>query len=268
MVSSGTAQVRRHFECLVERRKSVERNKAKRKLMNGEVVCCVSGLDSSDKIDFIGQFGFDASWIECEHGSPGWHQIADMSRACDIWGISSILRVNGNQPWLITRYLDQGVNGIVVPHVNTKEDAEQAVQSAKFAPLGYRGIFGGRQAYGRPDFFQKANDETIVIVLIEEKRAVDNLDELLAVDGIDVFHVAPGDLAQTMGYLGQPTHPEVQAVVDGAIKKIVAAGRCAGATMTDDDPSHYLDIGAKFIFVSCMGWLASGARNFLSKVHG
>jgi len=182
--------------------------------------------------------------------------------------MSSILRVNGNEPWLITRYLDQGANGIVVPHVNTRENAEQAVQSAKFAPLGYRGIFGGRQAYGNPDFFKNANDETIVIVLIEEKRAVDNLDELLAVDGIDVFHVAPGDLAQTMGYLGQPTHPEVQAVVDGAIKKIAGAGRCAGATMVGDDPSHYLDIGAKFIFVSSMGWLASGARSFLNKVHG
>ena len=246
----------------------MERNRAKHKLAKGEVVCCVSGLDSSDKIDFMGPFGFDAAWIECEHGSVGWHQIADMTRACDLWGMSSILRVNGNQPWLITRYLDQGANGIVVPHVNTKEEAEQAVQSAKFAPLGYRGIFGGRQSYGKTDFLSKANDETIVIVLIEEKRAVDNLDALLAVDGIDVYHVAPGDLAQTMGYLGQPTCPEVQAVVDGAIKKIAKAGKCAGATIVKGDPEHYLDIGAKFIFVSSQSWLAAGARGFLKQVYG
>jgi 4-hydroxy-2-oxoheptanedioate aldolase len=246
----------------------VERNRAKRKLKNGEIVTCVAGLDTPDKIDFIGPLGFDATWIECEHGDVSWHQIANMTRACDLWGMSAILRSNGNEDWLITRYFDQGVNGIVVPHVNTREDATRVVQAAKFAPLGHRGIFGGRQAYGRSDYFQKANDETIVIVLIEEKRAVDNLDELLKVDNIDVYHVAPGDLAQTMGYLGQPAHPEVQKVVDFAIKKIAKAGKCAGATTMGDNARHYVDLGAKFMFVSSQGWLAAGARNFLKQVQG
>lgn len=245
----------------------MDRNRAKRKLKNGEVACCVSGLMTSDAIDFMGQFGFDAAWIECEHGSVAWHQIADMTRACDLWGMSSILRVNANQPGLITRYLDQGANGIVVPHVNTREDALRAVQSAKFAPLGHRGIYGGRQSYGVSDYFQKANDETIVIVLIEEMRAVENLDDILSVDNIDVFHLAPGDLAQTMGYLGQPAHPEVQAVVDRAIKKVITAGRCAGATTSDENVEHYLDLGARFLYVSSLGWLAAGARRYLDRVR-
>lgn len=245
----------------------MERNRAKRRLREGEIVCTVAGLITSESIDFMGQFGFDAAWIECEHGSVAWHQIGDMTRACDLWGMSSILRVNANQPGLITRYLDLGANGIVVPHVNTREDALQVVQSAKFAPLGFRGITGGRQAYGVADFFQKANDQTIVVVLIEEIRAVENLDEILSVDNIDVFHLAPGDLAQTMGYLGQPAHPKVQAVVDGAIRKIVEAGKCAGATVGDDNVDHHLDLGARFLYVSSLGWLAAGARRFLDRMR-
>lgn len=247
----------------------MERNRAKQKLLKKEPVFCIAGLDSTDKIDFMGQFGFDANWIECEHGGVGWHQIADMTRACDLWGMSAIVRVNGNTPWLITRYFDQGVHGIVVPHVCTVEDARQAVQSAKFAPIGYRGIYGGRQSYGVKDFFSKANDQTIVIVLIEEKRAVDNLDRLLEVEHIDVFHLAPGDLAQTMGLLGQPGHPDVRAVVDKAIKKIVKAGRCAGATPSNaDDAKKFLDIGAGFIYVNSYAWLAQGAQSYLAKVKG
>lgn len=244
----------------------MERNRAKQKIAAGEIVCALAGLDNSDKIDFMGQFGFDAAWIECEHGGVGWHQIADMTRACDLWGMSPILRVNGNQPWLITRYLDQGATGIVVPHVNTREDAEQAVKSAKFAPLGYRGIYGGRPSYGVENFFSKANDQTMVIVLIEEMRAVENLDELLGVDGIDVYHVAPGDLAQTMGYLGQPGHPEVQAVVEKSIKKIAKAGKCPGATMLSNDPAHYIDIGARFLYISAMSWMAQGAKRFMERL--
>jgi len=246
----------------------MDRNRAKRKLRDGDIVCTVAGLITPESIDFMGQFGFDAAWIECEHGSVAWHQIGDMTRACDLWGMSSILRVNANQPGLITRYLDQGANGIVVPHVNTREEALLAVQSAKFAPLGFRGISGGRQSYGVPDYFQRANDETIVVVLIEEIRAVENLDDILGVDNIDVFHLAPGDLAQTMGYLGQPGHPEVQAVVDGAIRRIVEAGKCAGATVSEDSVQHHLDLGARFFYVSSLGWLAGGARCFLDKVQG
>jgi 4-hydroxy-2-oxoheptanedioate aldolase len=248
-----------------ERRDPVERNRAKRRLREGGVVCCLAGLDSSDKIDFMGQFGFDAVWLECEHGSLGWSQIADMTRACDLWGMSSILRVNSNQPWLITRYLDQGASGIVVPHINTREEALRAVQSAKFAPLGYRGISGGRQSYGVADYFNKANDETIVMVMIEEMRAVENLDEILSVDNIDVIFVAPGDLAQTMGYLGRMTHPDVQATIDNTLRRIIEAGRCAGATVVGDNARHYLDLGVRFLYVSTTPWLAAGARDFLEQ---
>jgi len=158
---------------------SIRINKAKKKLQNGEVITVISGLQSSDIIDFLGPMGFDAAWIETEHGSVDWDTLGDMTRACDLWGMMSVTRVNSNDPGLITRTLDRGSMGIVVPHVNTREAAEQAVQSTKYSPLGYRGMFGGRQSFGVSDYFHQANDQTMVVVLLEEVEALDNVSSLL-----------------------------------------------------------------------------------------
>ncbi|HEX5417553.1 MAG TPA: aldolase/citrate lyase family protein [Chloroflexota bacterium] len=234
----------------------------KERLRQGKAVTVVGGHQSSDMIDFLGQFGLDGVWIECEHGPVSWEQIGDLSRACDLWNLASIVRVPTNEPWVITRTLDRGASGIVVPHVSTKAEAEQVVQSAKFGPIGRRGMFGSRRSYGVSNYFQKANDETTVVILIEEMEAIQNLAAILTVDHIDGFFVAPSDLAQTMGYVGQPNHPEVRAVIDDAIRQIVAAGRTAGALVTDENVDHYHELGARFFLTQWTNWVASGARNF------
>ena len=246
---------------------SIRANKAKEKLKAGGVVTTISGLSSSDIIDFLGPMGFDAAWLETEHGSVTWDQLGDMTRACDLWGVTPITRVNANEPWLVTRTLDRGSMGIVVPHVNSRDEAEKAAQSAKYAPLGYRGMFGGRQSFGVADYFHQANDQTMVVVLLEEVEALENLDEILRVEGIDVFFVAPSDLAQTMGHLGNPGHPEVQKAIDDSIARIVASGRVAGTLVNDDNIAEYLGKGVRFVMTSWNGWVARGAGAFLSKVH-
>jgi 2-keto-3-deoxy-L-rhamnonate aldolase RhmA len=242
-------------------------NRAKQKLRNGKIVTVTSGHQSSDLIDFLGPLGFDAMWLEMEHGPVSWEHIGDMSRACDLWGMSPIVRVNANEPWLITRTLDRGATGVVVPHVSTKAEADKAMQSAKYAPLGYRGMFGGRRSFGVQDYFKTANDETIVVVLIEELEAVQNLAEILTVDQIDVFFVAPSDLAQTMGHIGNPTHPAVQKVIDEAIAQIVRAGRTAGTLVNDDNVERYLDLGVRFVMNGWPAWVVKGASAYLSKVN-
>ena len=151
-----------------------------------------------------------------------------MSRACDLWGITSVCRVNSNEPWLITRTLDVGATGIVVPDVSTGGEAERAARSAKYGPTGYRGMYSGRQSYGVADYHRKANEETLVVVLIEEMEAVNNLHDILTVDNIDVYFLAPSDLAQTMGYTGQMAHPEVVAVVDRCIAQVLARWQSGG----------------------------------------
>lgn len=241
-------------------------NRIKQKLRAGQPVTVVSGHANTDMIDFLGQFGFDGVWLEGEHGPLSWEQIGDMSRACDLWGMTSVTRVNANAPGIIMRALDRGSMGVVVPHVNTREAAEQAMRAAKYAPIGSRGMFGGRQSYGVPDYFQRANEQTLVVVLIEEIEAIHNLAAILTVDHIDVFFVAPSDLAQTMGHIGNPTHPEVQAAIDGALAQILAAGRTAGTLVNDDNVERYLAAGVRFLMTGWTNWVAQGARAYLRKV--
>jgi 4-hydroxy-2-oxoheptanedioate aldolase len=214
----------------------------------------------------MGQFGFDGMWIETEHGPITWEQVAHMSRACDLWGMTSVCRVNSNEPWLITRTLDVGATGIVVPHVNTREEAEKAARAAKYGPIGYRGMASGRQSYGVADYYRKANEESLMVVLLEEAEALHNLDEILTVDYIDVFFVAPSDLAQTMGHIGDVGHPEVQSAIDHAIARIVASGRVAGTLVNDENVASYMGKGVRFFMTSWQPWVARGARQYLSRV--
>ena len=244
----------------------IRANTAKQKLQNNQIVTTISGLQNADTIDFLGPLGFDAAWMECEHGPVDWDQLGDMTRACDLWGLTSVTRVNSNEPWLITRTLDRGSMGIVVPHVNNRAAAEQAMQSAEYAPLGYRGMFGGRQSYGVIDYLLRANDQTMVIVLLEEVEALENLDEILNVDNIDVFFVAPSDLAQTMGHIGDTAHPDVQHAIDDAISRIVSAGRTAGTFVNENNLASYVEKGARFLMTSWDAWVARGASEFLGKV--
>lgn len=244
----------------------IRKNNLKEKLANGQVTVTISGVLSSEMVDFLGPLGFDGIWLECEHGGVTWEQLGDMTRACDLWGVTPITRVNANEPWLITRTLDRGSMGIVTPHINTRVEAKKAAQSSKYAPLGYRGMFGGRQSYGVTDYFHGANDQSMVVVLLEEVEALQNLDEILQVDDIDVFFVAPTDLAQTMGHLGNPGHPEVQAAIDEALARIVGSGRTAGTLVNDGNVEDYIGKGVKFLMTSFNAWIVRGANEFLGKV--
>ena len=244
----------------------IRKNNLKEKLASGQPTVTISGVLSSEMVDFLGPLGFDGIWLECEHGGVTWEQLGDMTRACDLWGVTPITRVNANEPWLITRTLDRGSMGIVTPHINSRAEAEKAAQSSKYAPLGYRGMFGGRQSYGVTDYFHGANDQSMVIVLLEEVEALQNLDEILKVDDIDVFFVAPTDLAQTMGHLGNPGHPEVQAAIDDALARIVGSGRTAGTLVNDANVEDYIGKGVKFLMTSFNAWIVRGSNEFLGRV--
>ena len=128
------------------------------------------------------------------------------------------------------------------------------------------GAIGGRQAHGVEDYFATANDQTLIVVLIEDIVAVNQLSEILTVDHIDVFFMAPGDLAQSMGHLGQMSHPEVAGVVDRSIAQIVEAGKVAGPLVNDATVEDYIGKGAQFLMTGWPAWVNSGARAYLEKV--
>ena len=143
----------------------LRRNVAKHKLADGGIVSVALGPMSADLIEHFGLLGFDAIWLEGEHGPVDYGDIADLTRACDLWGKSSLMRVNQHDPGVIYRTLDVGAQGIAIPHVNTAEEALAVVDAAKFGPIGHRGSATGRQGIGVADYFAKANDETMIVVL-------------------------------------------------------------------------------------------------------
>ncbi len=242
-------------------------NRIKQKLADGKLAYVVSGLTSSDDIDALGPLGFDGVWLEGEHGKVDAAQIGDLTRACDLWAMTSLVRVNRNDQGLIYRTLDCGAMGIAVPHVNTKAEAQNVVSGGKFAPIGHRGMFTSRQGYGVDNYFDVANSQTLLVVLIEDITAINNLDEILTVEHIDVFFVAPSDLATSMGYIGNYTHPDVQTTIDAALAHIQAAGRVAGTLTTNATVEKYVNAGVQFLMTGIGAWIAAGAAEYQERAE-
>lgn len=242
-------------------------NRAKQKLANGEIVTIVAGLTHADDIDNAGPLGFDGVWFEGEHGAADAVDMGNLTRACDIWGMTSVARINLNEQGLIYRTLDRGAQAIVVPHVNNAAEARNVVEGGKFTPLGKRGMFTSRQGLGVDDYFDRANDETMLIVLIEDIVAWENLDEIIAVDGIDVFFVAPSDFASSMGHMGDLQHPDVQEKINDSMKRILAAGKNAGALATNENVAGYVDMGVRFFMTNVGPWIGNGFNEFVSNAN-
>ena len=246
---------------------NLRKNRIKHKVSNGEIAFIAMGLTHPDDIDSFGPNNFDGIWLEGEHGWVDASELGNLTRACDIWGMTSVARINSNDQGLIYRTLDRGAQAIVVPHVNNKKEAQNVVDGGKFAPLGKRGLFTSRQGYGVEDYLLKANDETSLIVLIEDIEAWKNLDEILSVDGIDTFFVAPSDFAASMGYINNITHPEVQEKLYDSINRIVSSGKTAGTLANDENVEKFVDMGVRVISVGIYDWLSKGSRNFRDKAN-
>ena len=244
---------------------SIRPNRVKEKLAASQVATVLSGTNDPDLIDQLGTLDVDGIWLEGEHGGVDYADLGNLTRACDLWGKTSIVRVMDNDYATIYRTLDRGAQGIVVPHVNSRAEAEAVVEAGKFAPLGKRGMFTSRQGFGVSDYFKTANDQSLLIVLIEDIAAIPRLDEIVKVDHIDVFFVAPNDLATSMGHIGQMGHPDVQATVDRAIATIVGAGRVAGTLVNAGNVERYTRLGVRAVMTSFFPWIQAGAQDLIAR---
>jgi 2-keto-3-deoxy-L-rhamnonate aldolase RhmA len=244
--------------------------RVKDRLSAGQTATVVAPFASSaGLVELLGHMQFDGVFLDCEHGPPDWETVEHMVRAAEVAGYSSVVRVEHNDVALITRALDRGASGVQVPHTNTADEAYAAVQHVKYAPLGHRGWSGWRASLGidAASFAQYANDRTLVAVMLEEAEALDNLDDILRVDQVDVFFVAPGDLAQSMGLPGQVDHPRVRGAIDDALQRIRAAGRTSGTLVTPATLDHYLTLGVCFLYVGLASILAPAATDFVKRAH-
>jgi 4-hydroxy-2-oxoheptanedioate aldolase len=242
-------------------------NQLKKTIDEGGVGVIANGPNNSDMCDVLGHIGFDAAFVDFEHGGVSWAELADITRACELWGMSSVVRVNKLDEALILRTLDQGASAVMIPHVITVADAELAASACKYPPNGIRGVAGGRRALGVDDYFQRSDEEVQCMALIEDYEAIDNLPELTKVEGIDVFYVAPSDMAASMGHTGNPGHPDVQAALERAIRLVVDNGRVAGTLTNDSNLDHFLDMGVKCVGVPWQLWLQGSGEAFIERTR-
>ena len=250
-------------------------NRVKEKIYAGEVAVSVVGFTHPDDIDNFGPIananGIDAVWLEGEHAGVDHANLGNLTRACDLWGLTPVVRINENSQGLIYRTLDCGAQAIAVPHVNTAAEAQNVVLGGKFPPIGRRGNYASRQGHGVPNYMELADDHSLLIVFIEDIIAYQNLDEILEVDNIDIFFVAPGDFAASMGHKGiwdqVANIPEVAETMEDTFRRIQAAGRIAGATCGKAGLQRYLDLGAKFFLTTTSEWLDEGAGSFMNIVN-
>ena len=181
-------------------------------------------------IDILGRLDFDFVFIDGEHGPFGLEALEDLCRTAERYGVTPIARVPDIGASTILRYLDRGIMGIVGPHIATAADARQLVRACHFSPLGERS-FGANRGTGynagiadMAAYLRAANERMLVCALLEDVAVLDNLDAILAVKGIDLFGIGPNDFAQSLGFPGEPEHPEVVAKMGEIARRIRAAG--------------------------------------------
>jgi 4-hydroxy-2-oxoheptanedioate aldolase len=249
------------------REREYSTNQLKNTIDAGGVGIIANGPNNADMADFLGHVGFDAAFVDFEHGGVSWGELADITRACELWGMSSVVRVNTLDVAQILRTLDQGASAVMIPHVITVADAELAASACKYPPNGIRGVAGGRPAYGVDDYFRKADAAVQCMALIEDYEAIDNLPELTKVDGIDVFYVAPSDMAASMGHTGNTDHPDVQAALERAIRAVIDGGGVAGTLANDGNIDKFLEMGVKCVGVPWQMWLKQSAEAFIDRVR-
>jgi 4-hydroxy-2-oxoheptanedioate aldolase len=201
--------------------------------------------------------GFDWLLIDGEHSPNGLRSVLQQAQAIAAYpGANAIARVpvgHGDVGTaLIKQYLDLGLQTILVPMVDTPEQAKAIVRAMRYPPHGIRGMGGARASrWGRyPGYAKEANAQVCLLVQAETREALANLDAIAAVDGIDGVFIGPADLSASLGHVGNPNHPEVQAAIEDAIARINRAGKAAGILTPDEAQARkYLELGALFVAV-------------------
>jgi len=245
-------------------------NKIKEKLNSNKPALVVSGyFDSPNIVEYISSLNVDGIWLEGEHGPIDFSNVPNLSRACDLYGVSSIFRITSHEYGLIYRYLDLGAQGLVIPHVSNKEQALHIVKSAKYFPIGERGMFTSRRGLNIPkeEYMDFANNNSLIIIIIEDVEGLNNLDEILTVDNIDVFFIAPNDLAQSMGIPNKNPNDELDITISNSIKKIKKAGKKAGTLSNPEKMDHHLKLGVDLLLIDTSQFIKSGISSLLDKIN-
>ncbi len=229
-----------------------------------------SSLSSHYSVEVIAGSGFDWLLLDTEHSPNDLENVVTQLQAASAYPTTAIVRPAWNDMVLIKRFLDVGVQTLLIPYVQTPEEAAQAVAYTRYPLRGVRGVAGTTRAtrFGRvKDYFKRAEEELCVLVQVETRLGLDNLEAIAATDGVDGVFIGPADLSAGLGHLGDMGHADVKKSIDAAIGRIRKAGKAAGIlTAVEAEARHYLDIGCLFVAVGAdVGLLARESEKLCAK---
>ena len=247
------------------------RNAFKRALQAGRAqIGLWSSLSSNYTVEVIAGAGFDWILLDTEHSPNDLENLLTQLQAAAPYPSHPVVRVPWNDMVTIKRVLDVGAQSLLVPYVSTREEAQGAVSFTRYPPAGVRGVAGTTRAtrFGRVrDYAQRAHEELCLLVQVETQGALDNLEAICAVDGVDGVFIGPADLHASLGHPGEVANPKVKPLIDAAIRRIRKAGKAPGIlTPNEADARHWLECGALFVAVGAdVGILARGAEALAAK---
>jgi 4-hydroxy-2-oxoheptanedioate aldolase len=229
-----------------------------------------SSLSSNYSVEVIAGAGFDWILLDMEHSPNELESLVTQLQAAAPYSTHPVVRVPWNDMVAMKRVLDVGAQSLLVPYVSSAEEARAAVSHTRYPPQGVRGVAGTTRAtrFGRvKDYARRAHEEICLLVQVETQAALDNIEAICAVDGVDGVFVGPADLHASMGYVGEIANPKVKPVIDDAIRRIRKAGKAPGIlTPSEEDARRWLDCGALFVAVGAdVGILARGAEALAAK---
>ncbi|QEC50421.1 aldolase [Baekduia soli] len=210
-------------------------------------------LPAPGLVEIFALAGYDFVVVDLEHGAFGIEVAENMMRAAHGRGIPAMSRVLANRPELICAVLNVGAAGVLVPHVDTPDEARAAVRAARFAPRGARGLCpfvrsADYSAAKGPDYYAEASEAVIVGILLEGRSAYESIDEILAIDGLDVVMIAPYDLSQSLGVPGEVDHPSVRETFQDVCARAATTGKTVGIfTEGAEKAAEWVRLGARMI---------------------
>jgi 4-hydroxy-2-oxoheptanedioate aldolase len=244
----------------------------KLELNNKKNIGCFVGIPSPGLIELVGNAGFDFVILDMEHGPIDWGVLENLIRACEAASIASIVRVPECRREYILKALDCGASGIQVPMVDSKQQANEVVRLAKYPPLGIRGAaFSHRAAkYGsiqdKGHYLEQANTDTRVVIHVENMDSVNNIDEILDVEGIDVVFIGPTDLAVSMGYSHDLLNKQVVDTIQYVTQKILSKGKAVGILATNVELlKKYEEQGISYLCTSIQSIVLEQGKKYMER---
>ena len=216
----------------------MRQNRVKKVMAEGKLaVGTYVALADPQIVEIIGLAGYDAAFIDMEHTGFDLPLVGEMIRAADQVGVTSLVRVPGNDANLILRLLDLGAEGIIIPHVDGIEGAKQAVDAVRYPPLGHRGAAGGTRAarYGTvpwEEHIRQSNQEVLLSVMAEDAKGIDDIERIAALDGIDLVAIGPTDFSEYMG-IRDPSDPRLKARLKELADQVRKIGKAKLAVTMD-----------------------------------